>query len=113
MSVQSATANRSRWRWVFLALVPGLISVAMCTFAFFTMNSRQDTLAELGFGMFYGMALVPFAGALYLIELGRRYVAAVHGDYQSSVPFVLMYGAANLVLWVGALCLVFANIKWV
>lgn len=85
----------------------------MCTFAFFTMNSREDTLAILGSGMLYGTALVPFAGVLYLIELGRRYVAAVHGGYQSIVPFVLLYSAANFVLWVAGLSLIFANIEWV
>lgn len=109
----NASSNRSRWRWVVLALAPGLIGLAMCTFAFFTMNSRQDTLAELGFGMFYGAMLVPFVGAIYLVELGRRYVVAVHGGYQSSVSFVLMYGAANLALWLAGLSLIFANIKWV
>jgi hypothetical protein len=113
MPIENVRSNRSRWRWVVLALVPGLVGVAMCTFAFFTMNSRQDTLAELGFGMFYGSVLVPFIGAFYLVELGRRYVAAVHGGYQSSVPFVLMYGAANLVLWLAGLSLIFASIKWV
>lgn len=85
----------------------------MCTFALFTMNSRQDILASLGAGMLYGTALIPFVGLLYLIELGQRYVRAVHGGYQSTVPFVLLYGAANLALWLAALCLIFANIKWV
>jgi hypothetical protein len=93
---ENANSNRSRLRWIVLA--PGMVGVAMCTFAFFTMNSRQDTLAELGFGMFYGSVLVPFIVALYLMELGRRYVAAVHFGLQSRVPFVLMYGAANLIL---------------
>lgn len=111
--MEDTNSNRSRWRWVVLALLPGLIGIAMCTFAFFTMNASHDTLAELGFGMFYGSVLVPIIGLFYLIELGRRYVASVHAGYQSSAPFVLMYGAANLVLWVAGLSLIFANIKWV
>ena len=113
MPTENAHSSRSRLRWVVLALLPGLIGVSMCTFAFFTMNSRHDTLAELGFGMLYGSVLVPFVGAFYLVELGRRYVADVHGGYQSTVPFVLMYGAANLVLWLAGLSLILANIKWV
>lgn len=111
--MEDTSSNHSRWYWVLLALLPGFIAIAMCVFAFFTMGSRHDALAALGFGMFYGSVLVPFIGLFYLVLLGRRYVTSVHGGYQSSTPFVLMYGAANFVLWIASLSLILANIKWV
>jgi hypothetical protein len=62
-------------------------------------GARSDAIAALGTGLLYGAGLLPLAVPFYLTELGRRYVRAVHGGYQSVTPFVPMYSAANFVLW--------------
>jgi hypothetical protein len=55
---------------------------------------------------------VPLVAPFYLVELGRRYVRAVHGGYQSATPFVLMYSAANFVLWLGGVLMALSAIGY-
>jgi hypothetical protein len=88
-----------RWRWVFLALLPGLVSNIMFAGWYLSNSARSDFIVALGTGLLFGGGLLPFVAPLYLVEVGRRYVRAVHGGYQSVTPFVLMYSAANFVLW--------------
>lgn len=95
----TAIAAQSRWRWVFLALLPGLLSDLMFAGWVLSNDARSDAVAAVGTGLLYGGALLPLAAPFYLTELGRRYVRAVHGGYQSVTPFVLVYCAANFVLW--------------
>jgi hypothetical protein len=92
--------NGNRWRWVFLALIPGLLSDLMFGGWILSNSARSDAIVALGTGLLYGGGLLPLAAPFYLAELGRRYVRAVHGGYQSVTPFVLMYCAGNFVLWI-------------
>ena len=92
-----------RWRWILVALVPGLASNIMFAGWFLSNSARSDVIVALGTGLLFGGGLLPFVAPLYLVEVGRRYVRAVHGGYQSVTPFVLMYSAANFVLWFGGI----------
>jgi hypothetical protein len=112
IEAEEAVLNGSRWRWMLLALVPGLLSDVMFLGSVVMNGAHSDVVAALGTGLLYLAALSPFVIPLYLIELGRRYVRAIHGGYQSPTPFVVMYAAANFVLWLAGLFLVLANIKW-
>jgi hypothetical protein len=69
-------------------------------------------LVALGMGLLCGAGLLPFVAPLYLVELGRKYVRSAHGGYQSVTPFVLMYGAANVVLWLGGVMLVLSDVGY-
>jgi hypothetical protein len=75
-------------------------------------TTSSDALVALGMGLLCGAGLLPFVAPLYLIELGRKYVRAVHGGYQSVTPFVLMWGAANFVLWLGGVLFVLSAIGY-
>jgi hypothetical protein len=90
----------NRWRWVLLALLPGLVSDVMFAGWILSNSARSDAIVALGTGLLYAVAVLPLAFPFYLVELGRRYVRAVHGGYQSATPFVLMYCAANFGLWI-------------
>jgi hypothetical protein len=103
---------RDRWLWVWLALIPGLASDIMFAGHVFLNGSRVYLLVALGMGLLFGAGLLPLVAPLYLVELGRRYVRAVHGGFQSVTPFVLIYGAANFVLWFGGVLLVFSTSGW-
>lgn len=92
-------SHGSRWRWVFWALLPGLLCDAMFAGWILANSARSDAVVAIGTGLLYRGGLLPLGIPFYLIELGRRYVRAVHGGYQSVTPFVLMYCAANFVLW--------------
>lgn len=102
----------NRWRWVLLALIPGLASDLMFASHILLNTARSDALVALGMGLLFGAGLLPFVAPLYLIELGRRYVRAVHGGYQSVTPFVLMWGSANFVLWLGGVLFVLSAIGY-
>lgn len=99
----------SRWHWVLLALVPGLASDLMFGAWVLSNGARSDAIAALGTGLLYGGGLLPLVAPFYLFELGRRYVRATHGGYQSATPFVLMYGAANFALWICGVLMVLST----
>jgi len=101
LEADDVAPRASRWRWVLIALVPGLSSDFMFAGWFLSNDARSDVVVALGTGLLYGGGLFPLVAPFYLAEVGRRYVRAVHGGYQSVTPFVLMYSAANLVLWFG------------
>lgn len=111
MSVElgKRAAPGNRWRWVWLALLPGIVSDAMFAGHIVLNTARSDALVALGVGLLCGAGLLPLVAPLYLIELGRRYVRAVHGGYQSVTPFVLITGAANAILWFGGVLFVLAS----
>ena len=104
---ESPGTNRSRW--VALGLLPGLVSDLMFGGWFLSNSSKSDAIVALGTGLLYGGVLLALAAPLYLVELGRRYVKAVHGGYQSVTPFVLMYCVANCVLWLGGVLMVLSS----
>ena len=75
-------------------------------------TTSSDMLVALGMGLLCGAGLLPFVAPLYLIELGRKYVRTVHGGYKSVTPFVLIYGCANFVLWLGGVLFVLSAIGY-
>ena len=44
--------------------------------------------------------------------MGRRYVRVVHDGHKPVLPFVLMYGVANILLWGAGALLLVGNIGW-
>ena len=106
------TEPNNRWRWILLALIPGIASDVMFAAHILFNTTRSDALVALGMGLMCGAGLLPFIAPLYLIELGRKYVRAVHGGYQTVTPFVLIWGAANFVLWLGGVLLVLSSIGY-
>lgn len=105
--------GRARSRWVIRALLPGIASDLMFVGAIATMGSRSDVLAMTGSGLLYGAALMIFAMPFYLVPTARSFVREVHGGYQSIVPFLMIYGIANFVLWLAGVLLVMMQIRWV
>ena len=102
----------SRWRWAALALIPGIASDIMFAAHVLLNGASSGMLVALGMGLLCGAGLLPFVAPLYLVELGRKYVRTAHGGYQSVTPFVLMYGAANFVLWLGGVMLFLSDIGY-
>jgi hypothetical protein len=103
----------ARWRWVIRALLPGIASDVMFVGSIAMTGSRTDLIAIMATGLLYCAALIVFAMPFYLIPTARSYVREVHGGYQSVVPFVLMYGVGNFVLWLVGVLLVMSQINWV
>ena len=109
--------GHARWRWVLAALAPGLVSVAlfagyMVAWLALRGHARSEAAGAIGMGVLYGAMLIPLTFPLYLYAVGRRYVRVVHDGHKPVLPFVLMYGVANFLLWgAGALVLV-GNMGW-
>jgi hypothetical protein len=103
-----------RRRWILLALLPGILADACFIGALFISMAAPTppSVAALGTGMLYAALFLPLAVPGYLLFLGLRYVRIVHGGFKSAFPFVLMYSAANLVLWAGGAAFVGSQIKW-
>jgi hypothetical protein len=102
----------NRWRWILLALMPGLASDAMFVGWLLGSGAQSDLVASLATGLLYAAVLLPFVAPFYLSEVGRRYVRAVHAGYQSTTPFVVMYGVVNFGLWLGGILLCLANVGY-
>ena len=82
-------------------MLPGIVSNLMFGAWFLANSARSDVIVSVGTGLLYAGGLLPFVAPVYLMEVGRRYVRAVHGGYQSVAPFVWMYTVANFALWFG------------
>jgi hypothetical protein len=95
---ESSERARPLWQWLLLAIVPGLMCDALGVLSLTAHTLKLDELT--GFIMVTLMA-APLLGFIYLIFLGRRYVAA--GMATSPVGFVIGYGLLNTLLW-GAGC---------
>ena len=104
--------SRHRWQWILLALAPGLTSDIMFCAWTISDNARSDTVVALGAGLLCAALLLPFVAPVYLVELGRRYVKAAHGGYQSVTPFVAMAAAVNFLFWLGGVLLALAHIGY-
>lgn len=106
--------HRKPWRWTVLALVPGLLSVFMfiTSLVVARIGSTSESLTTVGNGFLYGAISLPLAIPPYLFFVGRSYVRAVHGGFQSAIPFVLLYSAANFVLWGCGAAFVGFQIRW-
>ena len=94
--------NNSRWRWVALALVPGLISdLVFVSLLLVSLNQRNnsDSVAAVATGARYAVLYLPFVMPVYLYFVGRSYVRERHAGLKSAIPFAVMYSVANLVLW--------------
>lgn len=80
------------------ALVYSLLMVALIAAAILV-KPIAVVMQPLWMDLLYAVPVVPIAALIYLYILARRYVRVVHGGFNSPLPFVLIYGAANLVLW--------------
>ena len=91
---EPAAAARPLWKWIGLAIAPGLACDALGLLA---LTGGDDLVSAVMIAQLF----VPLVALFYLIFLGRAYVDAGLGQ---SVPlFVIGYGCVNALLW-GAGC---------
>ena len=109
--------NHVRWRWVMAALAPGLLSIAL--FASYMLvwlalrgHPRSEAVGEIGLAVLYGAMLMPLTFPFYLYPVGRRYVRVVHHGHKPVLPFVLMYGVADVMLWGAGALLLVGSMGW-
>ena len=98
-----------------LALVPSLLSnLLIAIFATRVVHTASTQAeAERGMWLVYAIVLMPLVFPVYLYPLGRKYVRAAHGGFSKSVaPFVLLYSAANIVVWAVGVSLVGFNMHF-
>lgn len=98
-----------RWRWHLLALVPGFLSIALYLgLLLVSMNNRHnpDWVTPIWMTVFWGTNGLPLLMPVYTYFVGRSYVRANYPGLKSAFPFALLYSAANLALWIGAVILV-------
>lgn len=107
--------QRSGSKWVVLAFLPSVVSNLLIAI-FATMMVHTATTpdeAERGMWLTYGILFMPLVFPLYLYPIARRYVRALHGGFsKSAAPFVLLYSAANLVVWAVGVCIVGFNMRF-
>jgi hypothetical protein len=95
-------ANNIRWRWVAIALIPGLLSdLIFVILLLLSLNPGHpsEAFGALARSTLYALLYFPFVMPVYLYFVGRGYVRDVHAGLKSAIPFALMYSVANLVLW--------------
>jgi hypothetical protein len=113
--MEDGEAQRSRSKWIVLALVPSILSnLLIAVFATMVVHTATTPdAAERGMWLVYGILCMPFVFPVYLYPLGRKYVRALHGGFsKSAVPFVLLYSAANFVVWGVGVCIVGFNMHF-
>lgn len=87
-------AERPLWKWVLLALSPALAYDALAA-----LSPLDRSIASLS--MFVGL-LLPFVILIVLISLANRfYKARGDGSASERAFFVVGFGVANAVLWLG------------
>ena len=94
----AATPSRPLWQWILLAIAPGLACDALGALSVIAHGREFESLQML---IMLALIGAPALGLIYLIILGRRYVAA--GMARSSLGFVVGYAIVNTLLW-GAGC---------
>jgi len=101
--------------WIVLALVPSMLSnlLIVVVTTMFVHSATTPEAAERGMWLVCGILCMPLVFPVYLYPLGRKYVRALHGGFSNSVlPFVLLYSAANFVVWAVGLCFVGFNMRF-
>jgi hypothetical protein len=96
-ATESPTSSGKRWRWVLLALVPGVLGDLIFASAVAVWLITRDVDAMMN--TLWTAVGVPFVMPIYLYLLGRKYVHEMHGGLKSAVPFAILYCAPNVVLW--------------
>jgi hypothetical protein len=101
-------------RWLALALVPALLADAAFVVAFCISLSPPVTqlLSAISRALLYGAFFSPVVYPFYLYPVGRACVREVHGGFRGALPFMLIYGAANLGLWACGVALIGSQINW-
>ena len=66
----------------------------------------------IGRAVLYGSVFLPLTFPFYLYPVGRNYVRGVHHGHKPAVPFVLMYGVADVMLWGAGALLLVASMGW-
>lgn len=90
--------TRPLWKWVLLAILPSLASVAAAVVSDLTHRfsepGNRDSLDE---PMVVIQLLMPLVGFFYLLGLSSTYVKS--GRSSNWVGFVLGYGVLNTLIW--------------
>jgi len=107
--------QRSRATWIVLALLPSIVSnlliVIVATMLIHSVKTSEE--AERRMWVVYAILYTPLIFPVYLYPLGRKYVRALHGGFSKSVlPFVLLYSAANFLVWAAGVCVVVFNMRF-
>jgi putative Mn2+ efflux pump MntP len=90
--------RRPLWKWVLLAIVPSLASVAAAVVSDLT-HRFGDARSRGSFDepMVVIQLLMPLVGLFYLLGLSSTYVKS--GRSSNWVGFVLGYGVLNTLIW--------------
>jgi len=113
--MEDGKLQRSRSSWIVLALVPSILSNLLIVVVATTLVHRATTpeAAERGMWLVYCILFMPLVFPFYLYPIGRKYVRALHGGFYTSVlPFVLLYSAANFLVWAAGVCIVGFNMHF-
>jgi hypothetical protein len=113
--MEGSEPRRSRATWILLALLPSILSnlliVVVATTLVHSVNTSKE--AEARMWVVYAILFMPLVFPVYLYPVGRKYVRALHGGFsRSAAPFVLLYSAANLLVWAVGVCIVGFNMRF-
>lgn len=113
----TTSATPVRWRWVLAGLAPGLLSVALfagyiLTWLALRGHPSSELAGKIAMGALYTAMWMPCTFPLHLFLIGRRYVRVVHAGHKPVLPFVLMYGMLNLLLWGAGALLLVGSMGW-
>ena len=113
--MEGSGTRLSRATWILLALLPSIFSnlliVVVATTLVHSVKTSEE--AERRMWVVYAILVTPLVFPVYLYPLGRMYVRALHGGFSKSVlPFVLLYSAANFVVWAVGVCIVGFNMRF-
>jgi len=96
--------NGIRWRWHLLALIPGLLSVALFVgllLVSFNSAHNPDWVGPIWRTVLWAVIGSPLVMPFYTYLVGRSYVRANYPGLKSAIPFAVLYCAANVALWLG------------
>ena len=113
--MERSEPRRSRATWILLALLPSILSNLLIVVVATTLvhSVKTSEAAERRMWVVYAILFMPFVFPLYLYPIGRKYVRALHGAfYNSPLPFILLFSAANLIVWAVGVCIVGFNMRF-
>lgn len=111
--MDEARPGGAPWRWLLLSLAPGLSSDLLFSMVYLGSSGGERSLTPWTAGLLLGALGLPLLSPFYLAAVGRRYVERRHAGFQSAVPFVVLSGLANVVLWLAGFSLVLFSINHV
>lgn len=113
--MEGSGPRRSRATWILIALIPSILSnlliVVVATMLVHSVKTSAE--AERRMWVVYVILFMPLVFPLYLYPIGRKYVRALHGGfYNSPLPFVLLFSAANFLVWAVGVGIVSLNMSF-